>query len=158
MFDMRRHDREILDFAKIIEIICDCDCCRLGLVDGDEAYIIPMNFAYDIIDKQIVLYFHCANEGRKMDLLTKQSIVSFEMDTKHSLAAGKFGCDFSYLYQSVMGTGSVEVLSDIDEKKYGLQKIMARYTGKAQWEFDGNLLSVTKVLKFFVNTFSCKEH
>ena len=25
------------------------DCCRLGLVDNNEAYIIPMNFGYDMV-------------------------------------------------------------------------------------------------------------
>ena len=158
MIDMRRKDREINDFSKIKEIIADCDCCRLGLVDNNEAYIIPMNFGYDIIDGQIFLYFHCANEGRKIDLLPKQSVVSFEMDTKHRLAEGNLGCDFSFLYQSIMGTGTVKEVSDIDEKIYGLQKIMAHYTNKTQWEFNEKVLNVTKVLKLSVSTLSCKEH
>lgn len=155
---MRRKDREIKDYSKIMDIINDCDCCRLGLVDNNEAYIIPMNFGYDIIDEQIFLYFHCANEGRKIDLLPKQSVVSFEMDTKHRLAEGNLGCDFSFLYQSIMGTGIVKEVSDIDEKIYGLQKIMAHYTNKTQWEFNEKVLNVTKVLKLSVSALSCKEH
>ena len=31
---MRRKDREVNDFSKIKEIIADCVCCRLGLVDN----------------------------------------------------------------------------------------------------------------------------
>lgn len=158
MIDMRRKDREINDFSKIKEIIADCDCCRLGLVDNNEAYIIPMNFGYDIIDGQIFLYFHCANEGRKIDLLPKQSAVAFEMDTKHRLAEGNSGCDFSFLYQSIMGTGTISEASGKDEKIYGLQRIMAHYTNKAQWEFDERALNMTRVLKLSVSTLSCKEH
>ena len=158
MIAVRRKDREINDYSKIIEIINDCDCCRLGLVDNNEAYIIPMNFGYDIIDGNILLYFHCANEGRKIDLLPKQSVVSFEMDTKHRLTEGNLGCDFSFLYQSIMGTGTVKEVSDIDEKIYGLQKIMAHYTNKTQWEFNEKVLNVTKVLKLSVSALSCKEH
>ena len=158
MIAVRRKDREINDYSKIIEIINDCDCCRLGLVDNNEAYIIPMNFGYDIIDKHILLYFHCANEGRKINLLPKQSVVSFEMDTKHRLTKGNLGCDFSFLYQSIMGTGRVMEVLDRDEKIYGLQKIMSHYTNKSKWEFDEKVLNVTKVLKFSVSTLSCKEH
>ena len=141
-----------------MEILNACDCCRLGLVDNQEAYIIPMNFGYDIIDEQLLLYFHCANEGRKIDLLPKQSVVSFEMDTKHRLTEGKLGCDFSFLYQSIMGKGTVREVCDIHEKIYGLQRIMAHYTGNTQWEFNEKVLNATKVLKLSVSALSCKEH
>ena len=155
---MRRKDREITDFSKTISIIDACDCCRLGLVDINEAYIVPMNFGYDIIDNQIILYFHCAKEGRKIDLLPCQSVVSFEMDTKHQLTEGKTGCDFSCLYQCVMGTGSLTIVADTEEKIHGLQRMMAHYTGKAQWEFSEKALERTNVLKLSVCTWSCKEH
>lgn len=155
---MRRKDREVTEFSKIIDIIKNCDCCRLGLVDNNEAYIIPMNFGYDTIDEKITLYFHCAAEGRKIELIPKQSVVSFEMDTKHELVTGKLGCDFSYMYQSIMGTGSITIVSEISEKVYGLQKIMAHYTNKIQWEFDEKLLDRTMVLRLDVNNFSAKKH
>lgn len=155
---MRRKDREITDFSKITKIISACDCCRLGLCDGGETYIVPLNFGYDIGDTNIKLYFHCANEGRKLELIARQPQVSFEMDTKHELTVGKSGCDFSYLYQSVMGLGSVRVLSNNDEKVFGLQKIMEHYTGNTEWIFDDEVLSVTTVLELSVKTLSCKEH
>lgn len=155
---MRRKDREIADFTKILEIIDRCDCCRLGLVDGNEAYIVPMNFGYEVVGEQLELYFHCAKEGRKVDLLSKQCQVSFEMDTGHELVGGTIGCDFSYLYQSVMGIGTITVLSEKEEKMLGLQKILKHYTGQTQWEFQPKLLERTKVLKLSVKTLSCKEH
>ena len=155
---MRRKDREVTDFSKMIAILKSCDCCRLGLVDGNEAYIVPMNFGYDVTADEVTLYFHCAKEGRKIGLLPKQTAVSFEMDTKHKLTVGKNDCDYSYLYQCIMGTGTVKEVSDIDEKIYGLQKIMAHYTNKTQWEFNEKILNVTKVLKLSVSTLSCKEH
>ena len=92
---MRRKDREITDFSKIIDIMKSCDCCRLGFVDNNEAYIVPMNFGYDIAGEQIVLYFHCAKEGRKIDLIPIQSVVTFEMDTKHKLVEGKLACEMT---------------------------------------------------------------
>lgn len=156
---MRRKDREVLDFSKMINILISCDCCRLGFVDHHEAYIVPMNFGYDVTDDgQLVLYFHCATEGRKINLLPGQSIVSFEMDTNHKLTQGKCACDYSYRYQCIMGTGTLSIVSNENEKIYGLQKIMAHYTNNTQWDFSEKIAAMTKVLKLSVKTWSCKEH
>ena len=63
---------------------------------------------------------------------------------------GKTGCDFSYLYQCIMGKGELQIVSDRDEKNYGLQRIMDHYTSEKQWEFNEKLLKRTTVLKLFV--------
>lgn len=155
---MRRADREVTDFLKMTEIMKSCDCCRIGLVDGAEAYIVPLNFGYEIDGEQLTLYFHCAKEGRKLDLLPKQTVVSFEMDTRHQLTEGEIACKFSWLYQCIMGTGSMEIVTDAEEKANGLQKVMAHYTGREQWEFDSRMLERVEVLKLTVKTWSCKVH
>ena len=79
---------------KMTDIMKNCECCRLGLVDKNEAYIVPMNFGIEIIGEQVILYFHCANQGRKIELISGQTITSFEMDTKHQLIKGKQGVIF----------------------------------------------------------------
>lgn len=155
---MRRKDREVTELSKVISIIEACECCRIGLVDEGEAYIVPMNFGYEITEDEMKLYFHCAKEGRKMELLPKQNCVSFEMDTKHSLVTGEKGCDFSFLYQCVMGKGCMKVLESPSDKMRGLNKIMTHYTKKDTWEFDAGLLDRTQVLELTVTDWSCKEH
>lgn len=35
--DMRRKDREIKDQEKMLAIMHDCDCCRIGLTAGKKA-------------------------------------------------------------------------------------------------------------------------
>ena len=155
---MRRKDREVKDFGRIADIVKDCDCCRLGLVDGNEAYIVPMNFGFDTADGKLSLYFHCASEGRKLDLLGRNELVSFEMDTKHALTTGERGCDWSFQYQCVMGTGRVTALTERDEKILALNKIMSHYSNRDNWEFDDRYLSVVTILKLSVETLSCKEH
>ena len=83
---------------------------------------------------------------------------SFEMDTKHRLTVGKIDCDFSYLYQCIMGTGTVDILSNDSEKLHGLQRIMEHYTQKAHCEFNQKYVDMIQVLKLSVRTWSCKEH
>lgn len=156
--DMRRKDREIKDQEKMLAIMHDCDCCRIGLVDGKEAYIVPMNFGYEETKGNINLYFHCAKEGRKLDLLSGQEVVTFEMDAKHTLVEGKAGCDFSYLYQCIMGRGEMEIVEDEVQKRYGLWKILQHYSDAAKREFYPELLERVCVLKLSVTEWSCKEH
>ena len=155
---MRRKDREVTDLSKVISIIEACECCRIGLVDEGEAYIVPMNFGYEIIENKIKLYFHCAKEGRKINLLPKQKTVSFEMDRKHAVVPGEKGCDFSFMYQCVMGKGNVRILEDECDKTYGLNKIMKHYTKDDTWKFDAKILERTQVLELTVSEWTCKEH
>lgn len=155
---MRRKDREIISFEKMIQIMKNCDCCRIGLVDGDEAYIVPMNFGYDINEEQVTLYFHCAKQGRKINLIPLQKSVCFEMDTKHKLVTGDEACDYTYFYQSIMGKGKLETVSGDEEKVFGMRKIMAHYSDKENWNFDQRVFAVTEILKLTVNSWSCKQH
>lgn len=155
---MRRNDREITDFSEIVGIIDRCDCCRLGLLDRNEAYIVPMNFGYDTDNDRLTLYFHSAADGRKIELIARPSTVSFEMDTNHELVRGTIGCAFSFRYQCVMGTGSIAVLTDPNEKRFGMGKIMEHYTGKSLWNFRDDMLDKTAVLKLSVDSLSCKAY
>ena len=155
---MRRKDREVTGFSQMLEILRACDCCRLGLVDGGEAYIVPMNFGIALEDGALVLYFHTAREGRKIDLLKKQTAVSFQADTGHGLLTAESAGSFSYTYQCVMGRGSAVLLSEPEEQVRGLRAIMAHYSGKADWNFDLPCLDRVYVIKLTVTGWSCKVH
>ena len=155
---MRRKDREVTDLSRMLEVLQACDCCRLGLVDGDEAYIVPMNFGFTQEDGNLVLYFHTVREGRKIDLLKKQTSVSFQADTGHGLKPGEHAGNFSFYYQCVMGKGQARLLSDNEEKITGFKAIMAHYTGKADWDYDIPCLDRVYVIKLTVTDWSCKVH
>lgn len=51
---MRRRDREIKDFSKMLDIMKACDCCRLGFVDEQEAYIVPWRIVTVSTDGRIL--------------------------------------------------------------------------------------------------------
>ena len=155
---MCRKDREVTDFSRMVEILQSCDCCRLGLVDENEAYIVPMNFGIAQEDGNLVLYFHTAKEGRKIELIKKQSVVAFQADAGHSLKVGESAGAFSYYYQCVMGKGRVALLSDNAEKVTGLKTIMAHYAGTPDWDFDIPCMDRIYVIKLTVTDWSCKVH
>lgn len=127
---MRQKQREITDFTEIIEVIKRCDVCRLALNDEDYPYILPLNFGMDIVNEKLILYFHSALEGHKVDLIRKDNRASFEMDCKHQLQYMEEKGYCTMAYESVIGTGQIRILEE-DEKMDALKKIMSHYhTGK----------------------------
>ena len=155
---MRRKDREITDGKLIVEIISKCHCCRLAFFDNDAPYIVPMNFGYEQSENKFVFYFHSSPEGRKIELIKSGKPVGFELDTNYMLNAADKPCEYSARFQSIIGTGSILVLSDKKDKEYALSKIMFHYTGKKEWVFPIKMLDAVTVFKLVVKELSCKEH
>ena len=155
---MRRSEREITDFDQMLAVVESCDCCRLGLVTEEGAYIVPLNFGYEARGGELTLYFHSAPEGRKIELLKRRALVSFEMDARHELVCGGTACACSYRYQCVMGQGRAELLESFQEKLLGLQQIMVHTTGRREWSFQEDVLRRTAVIRLRVNRWSCKAH
>lgn len=154
---VRRKDRELTDPQKIQEIIAKCDCCRLGLVDDGEAYIVPLNFAFVPAGDRGVFYFHSANEGHKIQLLRRQKTVSFELDCDHRLRVGDVACRYGYAYQSVMGRGTVTFVEDTAEKQWALARLMTRYTKQTDWQFTEPEVSAVQVIKLTVSHWTAKQ-
>lgn len=120
---MRRHDKEIKDNNIIEDILANSGICRLGFVEDDEAYIVPVNYAYS----GGTIYIHSAAQGRKMDILKRNNIVSFEIEYFEEIIKNEVPCEWSAKYRSVMGKGTVRIENDPAEKKAGLDLIMRKY-------------------------------
>lgn len=70
---MNRKDRAITDQTDCIQLLSRCDTLRLGLWDGTMPYVVPISFGMEVIDNQVILYFHGAARGKKVDCLTAPS-------------------------------------------------------------------------------------
>lgn len=44
---MRRKDREVTRHGDLMEMVARFKVCRLGLWDGREVYVVPLNFGYE---------------------------------------------------------------------------------------------------------------
>lgn len=156
---MRRKDREITDPAVLREMLDRCKVCRLGLLDGDEVYIVPMNFGYTWQGELPTLYFHCAAQGRKVGLLKARPKVTFELDGAHRLGGeGGTACDYTYFYESLMGTGVAGFIEDEDGKRAALRAIMAHQTGREDFEFGENGLRAVTVFRVEADCLTGKRH
>lgn len=157
---MRKGEREVTDLKKIREIVQDCKVCRLGFCEDGEVYIVPVNFGYEMEEKRLILYVHCAGEGRKIDLIKKEPRVGIEMDCHQELAEGKIACQYSYYYASLIGNGMVEIVKETEEKRKALGRIMEHQTGKVfdKSEMEAKLVDVVTVLKISLDSYTCKSH
>lgn len=155
---MRRADREITDHDKITTIIESCYCCRLGFHDAGKVYIVPLSFGCEEKDRQRIFYFHGAKKGRKIDLIVKNQYAGFELDTSYGLDRADTACGHSVRFQSVIGSGKISFIEDVEEKKHALQCIMLHCTGQENWVFSEAALEQTAVFKLIVEELSCKEH
>ena len=152
---MRRKDREITDINDIISIIKKCDCCRIALFDEKYPYIIPLNFGMNYENNKITLFFHCANEGKKLDLIKQNPNVSFEMDCSHKLLAGETACAYSMEYESVIGSGFATIINE--NKAEVLTHLMRNYSDEKNFHFDENVLKAVTVFKIDVSEITAKR-
>ena len=154
---MRRHDREIAEQERIDEIIESCEVLRLGLNAEDGPYIVPLNFGYQP-GCPAKIYFHGAKEGRKADMIGSGCKAGFELDTGHRLGTAELGCKHTYFYQSVIGTGTVTPVVDLEEKKRALRLIMAHYRKDRAFSFTDEQAQSVAVFCLTVEACSGKEH
>jgi len=152
---MRRKDREILNMDEILEIIKKCDVCRIALFDKEYPYIIPMNFGFEYQNQQIILYLHCANEGKKLDLINKNNKVSFEMDCSHKLVQGNTPYDCTMEFESVIGNGIIEIMHE--NKERALSVLMQHYSKEETFTFSDKMLLATTTLKITVESITAKH-
>lgn len=152
---MRRKDREITDMDEILEIIKRCDVCRLALFDEEYPYIIPMNFGFEYNNSQTTIYLHCANVGRKLELINKNNKVCFEMDCSHKLIQGTEPCDCTMEYESVIGNGTIVIMKE--NKEVALTALMKHYSQEETFTFSDKMLLATTTLKITVESITAKR-
>ena len=149
---MRRREREIRDQAGIQEILEKGLVCRLGLYDGQYPYVVPMNFGY----RDGRLYFHCAAEGRKIDILQKNDRVCIEVDIDSRILRGDTPCRWAAKYRSVIGFGRARIIDDDKAKKAGLDVIMAHYGGSGG-DYDEKSLQRTSLIEVVLESITGKQ-
>ena len=152
---MRRKDREIIDFHEMIDIMKKCDSCIVAMNDGDFPYVVPMNFGLEVQGEQVFLYFHCAMEGKKLDLLKKDNRVTFEMDCDHNFILYEERMSCTMGYSSVIGHGTIDKVAD--EDKYDALKILMRQYHAEDFKFNTDMMKVTTVLRLTVTDMKGKH-
>ena len=150
---MRRSDKEIKNKTLIDQVLSESEICRIGLLDGDRAYIVPMNYGY----RDGVIYFHSAPSGKKIELIKANNRVCFEIEHHYSVIKGEVACDWTSRFRSLMGTGTIEILTGNDDKKEALDIIMRQHGRNGSNIYKEQLLNRMVALRLKIDEISGKE-
>lgn len=153
---MRRKDREVTGAEAVLAILARCDSVRLAFASGNEPYIVALNFGIGAGD-QPALYFHCAREGRKLDMMRANPRVCFQADTSHELVTGPTACSWGMRYESVLGYGRLSEVTDLDERKISLDALMRHHGETGVPKYETPVLEATSVLRLDIETISAKR-
>ena len=153
---MRRAEREITDSKRIEAFIAQEQIIRVAFQDNEDIYIVPVNYGYTCTDGQYTFYFHGAKAGRKFELSKKNRKVGFEIDGRYKVLEAEMACDFSAAFQSVIGTGRLCLVEDVDEKREGLNILMRQIANKKEWDYDEKMLEAVAVFRLDVEKLTCK--
>jgi nitroimidazol reductase NimA-like FMN-containing flavoprotein (pyridoxamine 5'-phosphate oxidase superfamily) len=154
MEGMRRKDKEIADRAEQLRILDDARVLRLGLIEGDRPYVVPMNFGRDGDD----LWLHAAATGLKLECIRRHPQVCVEVDHLVRMVVGESACGhWTSHYESVIGHGSAEIVTEKAQKVHGLQTIMRKYSGRADWEFEEEQVAKTTVIRVRLESLTGKR-
>lgn len=154
---MRRTDREITDLKQMEDILRRGDCVHLALTDGMTPYVVPLNYGFAVEEDKRVLYFHGAGEGKKLDLIRKNPQAAFCVDLGHELIQGDSAASYSYRYESVLGSGIITEVQDLEGKRRGLMAIFAQYEKTLPFQAAEKLVEHTTVLRLEIQTLTGKR-
>ena len=149
---MRRAEKEIKDQNVINNILNSAIICRVGFAGDDYPYIVPMNYGHS----DNALYFHCALEGKKIELIKQNNKVCFEIEKSHQIISDDVSCKWSTKYQSIIGFGEIEIIDDTDEKIKGLDIIMTQH-GKSENSYSKKAVEKVRVLKLQIDSLTGKQ-
>ena len=155
---MRRFDREIKDHDEMVDVLQRADVCRIAFADGTKPYIVTMLFGFLWEEKHPVLYFHCADAGRKLELMAMNNQVCFELDVDHELIRAENACECGMKYKSIVGFGLLYEVSEDEEKRAGLDLIMDHYGYGRNQGYERAVFGKTKVLRLSVTGLTGKKN
>ena len=122
---MTENDQTIEDGLNEMEdILKKAEVGRIALTDGSKPYMVPVNFLYH--SGEIV--FHCAWEGRKLDLIKVNPECCFEVDEFRGEVSDHHQARCHLNYDSVLASGKARIEDDENKKARLLQLFAEKYS------------------------------
>lgn len=129
----RRKDRDVENRDEIYDILKRCDTIKIAMHGDVYPYLVPVSFGAEIVQNKIVIYFHCAQQGAKLDLLRANPHVCVEGEI--FLQVEKTAHGITARYESVIGFGKCAFVSDGEEIIHGL-KLLTEHYGYNEYPLD----------------------
>ncbi len=123
------------------------------MISNGVPYIVPLNYGYD----KNVIYIHSASEGNKIDILRANNKVCFEIEDTTTIIRKEMSCDWATKYRSLVGYGLVEIITNYEQKKLGLDIIMAQHGRTENNVYTKNQVENIVILKLTIDHVTGKQ-
>lgn len=121
---MRKKSRE-MDAAWALEVMDKAPYMTVSMTDvNGMPYSVPLSLARV---NSNTFYFHCATEGKKLDILRTNPHVCLTAVSKCKPTVGPKDGSFSLEYKSAIAFGRTEIVTDDAEKREALRAISQRF-------------------------------
>ena len=159
---MRRKDREVTDVHEKEAILDRCMSGHLSMFADGRPYGVTLNFGWEKdADGAYVLWFHCAAEGRKVEILKANPAVWFFAEREGRFREWRNAAGQPLMtmeYESVAGAGRATFVTDLDAKRHGLGVLCARFTDTPMSAMPDQMVEHTCVFRVAVPSLSAKRH
>ena len=121
--DIRQQKMAVTDPDAVDALLLAARTGFLGLADGDDPYVVPLNFVWI----QSTVYFHGAADGRKARLLASPRKATFTVCEDCGTIAHPVPAKTDTAYLSAMIFGACHPVSDLNEAVRVLQALLDKY-------------------------------
>lgn len=130
---MRKKSRE-MNAAWALDVMDKAPYITVSMTGNDGMpYSVPLSLARTDDD---TFYFHCALEGKKLDILRKNPAVCLTAVSKCKPTVGPKDGSFTLEFQSAIAFGKAEIVADDTEKQDALRAICQRFLPNHMDAFD----------------------
>lgn len=144
---MRRTEREITDPEFMHGVLRDAGELYIGINTGETPYVLPVNHVLH----DGCIYFHCATEGRKLELLRADARVGFSTAVDIRVEGT------TTRYRSVCGTGVASMVKDEALKEEVLRAIAARFQAPCVFPTPPAKFAATGIVRIRIETLTGKH-
>ncbi len=120
-WEMRKKEQEITDGDELRANLREAHYVTMAMCMDDEPYLVTISHGYD--DERNAIYFHCAQEGKKVDILRSNPVVWGEAVLERGYDGPKCHQD----YATTQFRGTVCFPEDIEEKRHGLTVLLRQF-------------------------------
>ena len=106
------------------EILRRAEVGRMAICQDNMPYIIPLNFLYH----KGKIIFHCAWEGKKLDIINKNPDSCFEVDEFTGEIGDHYEARCHLSYDSILAFGKARIENNEQEKIKFLQLFAEKYS------------------------------
>ncbi|MDE6048900.1 MAG: pyridoxamine 5'-phosphate oxidase family protein [Paramuribaculum sp.] len=124
---MRKSDRQ-MPAPRALEVFDNAPYITMSMTGADgNPYAVPLSI---VRSNDTTFYFHCADEGEKIDCIKSNPMVWLSAVSKCTPVFEEEKLNFTEHYRSAMASGEAEFVIDKDEKIEALKLICERFLPK----------------------------